>query len=154
MQIDSTANSLTLYRGATDAYWNWWYAYGEQHRVFEVKFMAKIAISKETIVVLVVVAVLIAGGVSAGVTMMTAGPQGPKGDKGDTGATGSIGSQGPKGDTGARGATGATGTTGATGATGPMGATGPAGLGVTPGSFVAAAYDSGWVNITSWQDKI
>jgi hypothetical protein len=38
--------------------------------------MAKIAIAKGTIVVLIVVAVLVAGGVSAGVTMMIAGPQG------------------------------------------------------------------------------
>ena len=26
---------------------------------------------------------------------------------------------------------------------------GPAGLGVTPGSLVAPAYDSGWINITN-----
>ena len=45
--------------------------------------MAKIAIAKGTIVVLIVVAVLVAGGVSAGVTMMSVGPQGLKGDKGD-----------------------------------------------------------------------
>ena len=111
--------------------------------------MAKIAIAKGTIVVLIVIAVLVAGGVSAGVTMMTAGPQGPKGDKGDTGATGATGAQGPKGDTGARGAAGATGATGGTGATGATGATGPTGLGVTPGSLVTPAYDSGWINITS-----
>lgn len=114
--------------------------------------MAKIAIAKGTIVVLIVVAVLVAGGVSAGVTMMTAGPLGPKGDIGDTGATGVTGPQGPKGDTGQRGATGPAGSTGATGAPGATGATGPqgpAGLGVTPGSLVTPAYDSGWVNITT-----
>ena len=86
---------------------------------------------------------------------MSVGPQGLKGDKGDTGAigaTGATGLQGPKGDSGARGAAGAAGSSGATGATGAAGATGatgPAGLGVTPGSLVAPAYDSGWVNITS-----
>ena len=108
--------------------------------------MAKIAIAKGTIVVLIVVVVLIAGGVSAGVTMMSVGPQGSKGDKGDTGVTGATGPQGPKGDTGATGATGAVGATGATGATG---ANGPAGIGVSPGSLVTPAYDSGWVNITN-----
>jgi len=108
--------------------------------------MAKIAIAKGTMVVFIVVAVLIAGGVSAGVTMMSVGPQGPKGDTGATGATGVTGPQGLKGETGARGATGAIGAPGATGATGPQG---PAGLGVTPGSLVTPAYDSGWVNITS-----
>ncbi len=121
-------------------------------KISEAKFMAKIAIAKGTIVVLIIVAVLVAGGVSAGVTMMTAGPIGPKGDKGDTGTTGTTGPQGPNGDTGARGPTGATGATGATGSTGATGATGPqgpAGLGVTPGSLVTPAYDSGWVNITT-----
>ena len=83
---------------------------------------------------------------------MSVGPQGIKGDKGDTGATGAAGLQGSKGDTGTKGATGAAGANGATGApgaTGAAGASGPAGLGVTPGSLVAPAYDSGWVNITS-----
>jgi hypothetical protein len=111
--------------------------------------MAKIAIAKGTLVVLIVVVIMVAGGVSAGVTMMTAGPQGPKGDRGDTGVTGATGTQGPKGDTGERGPTGATGSAGAAGATGVTGAIGPAGLGVTPGSLVSPAYDSGWVNITS-----
>jgi predicted secreted protein len=121
-------------------------------KVSEVKFMAKIAIAKGTIVVLIIVAVLVAGGVSAGVTLMSVGPQGSNGDTGDTGAAGATGLQGPKGDTGAKGgtgATGATGTTGVTGATGATGSTGSAGLGVSPGSLVTAAYDSGWVNITS-----
>jgi hypothetical protein len=120
-----------------------------QNKVSEEKFVAKIAVAKGTIVVLIVIAVLVAGGVSAGVTMMSVGPLGPKGDKGDTGAAGTIGPQGPKGDTGVKGATGAAGATGATGATGSTGSTGPAGLGVAPGSLVTPAFDSGWVNITS-----
>ena len=53
--------------------------------------MAKIAIAKGTIVVLILVAVLVAGGVSAGVLSMSVSPQGMKGDKGDTGATGATG---------------------------------------------------------------
>jgi ABC-type Na+ efflux pump permease subunit len=52
--------------------------------------MAKIAIAKGTIVVFIVVAVLVAGGVSAGVTMMSVGPQGPKGDTGATGKSASM----------------------------------------------------------------
>ena len=87
--------------------------------------MAKIAIAKGTIVVLILVVVLVAGGVSAGVSLMSVSPEGLKRDKSDTGATG------------------------ATGAAGATGATGPAGLGVTPGSLVTPAYDSGWVNITT-----
>jgi hypothetical protein len=53
--------------------------------------------------------VLVAGGVSVGVTMMSVGPQGQKGDTGDKGAAGATGPQGLKGDTGERGATGSTG---------------------------------------------
>ena len=111
--------------------------------------MSKIAIAKGTLFVVIIVVILVAGGVSAGITMMSVGTQVTKGDKGDTGATGATGPQGLKGDPGARGTNGATGATGAAGATGATGPQGPAGLGVTPGSLVAPAYDSGWVNITT-----
>jgi hypothetical protein len=111
--------------------------------------MSKIAIAKGTLFVVIILAILVAGAVSAGITMMSVGTQVTKGDKGDTGATGATGPQGPKGDSGARGLTGATGATGAPGATGAIGATGPAGLGVNLGSLVTPAYDSGWINITS-----
>ena len=86
--------------------------------------MAKVAIAKGPLIVIVIVAVLVAGGVSAGVTMLSVGPQGPKGETGDTGATGA---QGPKGDSGETGATGPAGPTGAPGATGPAGLTGSTG---------------------------
>jgi hypothetical protein len=95
----------------------------------------------------IVIAILVASAISIGASsQLLLGPQGPKGDKGDTGAPGATGAQGPKGDTGATGPTGPAGATGAAGATGPQG---PAGLGVTPGSLVTPAYDSGWVNITT-----
>ena len=48
--------------------------------------MANIVIAKGTLIVVVLVAVLIAGGVSAGLTTLITGPQGPKGDTGATGA--------------------------------------------------------------------
>jgi hypothetical protein len=89
--------------------------------------MSKIAIAKGTLVVIIIVAVLVAGGVSAGISVMSVGPAGPKGDIGATGATGAAGAQGPKGDTGATGATGPAGT-GATGPAGSTGATGAAGV--------------------------
>ena len=95
-------------------------------------------------IAVIIIAVLFASGISfVGSSYFSAGQMGLKGDKGDTGAAGITGAQGLKGDTGA---TGPTGPTAATGATGPQG---PAGLGVTPGSLVNPAYDSGWINITS-----
>jgi hypothetical protein len=91
--------------------------------------MMKMAISKEALVIVLFLTIVVAGIVSAGVSTILAGvSQGPKGDKGETGATGAAG---PKGDTGAAGATGATGpagATGATGATGPQGIQGPPGI--------------------------
>ena len=95
--------------------------------------MSKIAIAKGTLLIVIIVAVLVAGGVSAGISIMTVGQTGLKGDKGDTGATGATGAQGPKGDTGATGATGATGPAGANGATGATGAQGIQGIQGPPG---------------------
>jgi len=93
--------------------------------------MAKIAISKATLGIVLLITIVISGIVSAAVsTQLRTGSQGLKGDKGDTGATGSTGATGPKGDPGSAGATGAAGvagTAGATGATGSQGAQGPPG---------------------------
>jgi hypothetical protein len=87
--------------------------------------MKRIAISKATLVIMLVLTITVSGIVSAVVaTQLFIAPQAEKGDKGDTGAMGTIGPQGPKGDTGA---TGATGSAGATGATGPSGLQGPKG---------------------------
>ena len=93
--------------------------------------MQKIAISKTIIAIVLVLAIVVSGIVSATVsTQLAIGPQGPKGDKGDTGTTGATGATGP---TGATGATGATGPAGPTGATGATGATGPQGIQGIPG---------------------
>ena len=93
--------------------------------------MAKIAISKATLGIILLLTIVISGIVSAAVsTQLATGSQGPKGDKGETGATGSTGATGPKGDPGSPGATGATGATGTAGATG---ATGAQGIQGTPG---------------------
>ena len=92
--------------------------------------MSKLSIAKGTLIVVIIVAVLVAGGVSAGIMVMSACSQGLKGDTGATGATGATGPQGPKGDAGAIGPTGPAGIAGSvgpTGVTGAMGATGPAG---------------------------
>jgi hypothetical protein len=112
--------------------------------------MQKMALTRGVFVVGLIVAILVASAISAGLSFQLAlGPQGPKGDKGDTGATGATGAIGPQGATGATGATGPAGANGANGATGATGPQGPAGLGVTPGYLVAPAYDSGWVDITT-----
>jgi hypothetical protein len=102
--------------------------------------MQKIEISKGSLIIVIVVAILVSGAVSAGVsTQLAVGPQGPAGPKGDTGATGPAGL---KGDTGATGPQGPKGDTGATGPQGPTGAQGQQ-VPYTPD------YDSGWLNITS-----
>jgi hypothetical protein len=90
--------------------------------------MSKIAISKATLGIVLLLTIVISGIVSAAVsTQLATGPEGSKGDKGDTGATGAIGATGPKGDTGSAGANGAAGATGTTGATGAQGIQGPPG---------------------------
>jgi len=112
---------------------------------FEVNIVSKIAIAKGTLIIVILLAVIISGAVSAGVSMMAANSPSSQGTTGATGATGPQGSpgpQGPKGDpgatgpagTGAVGATGATGATGAAGSTGLSGATGPAGPTGTTGA--------------------
>ena len=118
--------------------------------------MEKIALTKGTLAVVILIAVIASAAVSGGVsTMLVAGPQGLTGQKGETRPQGAQGATGPQGAAGAAGATGTAGATGAAGPAGPAGATGatgpqgPAGLGVTPGSLVAPAYDSGWMNIMS-----
>jgi hypothetical protein len=111
--------------------------------------MLKLAIGKNVLFVIIIITVLIAGGVSAGVSVLSSGPAGPKGDKGATGsvgATGAPGEAGPKGDKGATGQIGATGApgpagpkgdTGATGSVGATGATGPAGASGATGAIGA-----------------
>ncbi len=99
----------------------------QQYRIV-VKKMAKIALSKATLGIVLLLTILISGVVSAIIsTQLATGSQGPKGDKGDTGATGATGTIGPKGDPGATGATGPAGSIGATGPAGATGATGPTG---------------------------
>jgi hypothetical protein len=111
------------------------------------KIHLKITIAKGTLIIVIIIAVLVSGGVSAGITMMSAGSQGPKGEPG---ATGSVGPPGPTGANGATGAAGSQGTQGVTGATGATGATGPAGTQVPPGPQgpYLPDYDSGWVDIS------
>jgi hypothetical protein len=87
--------------------------------------MAKVAIEKSTLIIVVLITALVAGGVSAGVSTyavnVAGGATGLQGPKGDTGATGAQGIAGPKGDTGATGPEGPAGATGATGPAGPQG---------------------------------
>ncbi|HCW06269.1 MAG TPA: hypothetical protein DGG95_02770, partial [Cytophagales bacterium] len=90
--------------------------------------MKRIAISKATLIIVLVLTVAVSGIVSAVVSnQLSIASQAQKGDKGDTGATGTVGPQGPKGDTGATGATGVTGATGPAGSQGPKGETGAIG---------------------------
>jgi hypothetical protein len=108
--------------------------------------MAKIAISKTTLITVLILTIVVSGLVSAGVsTQLSIGKQGPKGD------TGATGQQGPKGDAGATGATGATGSAGsngAAGATGATGSTGPQGTQGIPGITVVNSTSTNSVSAT------
>ena len=96
--------------------------------------MAKIAISKATFSIVLLLTIVVSGIVSAAIsTQLATGSQGPKGDKGDTGTTGSTGATGPKGDPGSAGAAGVTGATGSAGTAGSTGATGAQGIQGPPG---------------------
>ncbi len=88
------------------------------------------------------IALMLVGGFTGGLTAMYVSPSyfhGPAGAAGSTGPTGpvgptgSTGATGPIGPTGTTGPAGATGTTGPAGPTGPSGATGPSGPSGPPG---------------------
>jgi len=86
--------------------------------------MAAASITMSKFIAGLIITILVASGISAGIAVSTqlitgpVGPQGPEGPQGETG---------PQGPTGPTGATGAAGATGATGATGPQGSQGPQG---------------------------
>ena len=117
--------------------------------------MAAVSITMGKFIAGIVIAILAASAVSAGVSMLIAGPQGPEGPQGDTGPQGPQGEQGEAGETGFAGATGPAGSTGSTGATGTAGPQGPRGFGapqrgnisvsfsevVPPSSVDSVAYD-------------
>ncbi len=90
--------------------------------------MSNVSIAKGTLVIVIVLAVVSAGIVSAGVSMAlnpsSPGTTGPQGAKGDTGATGATGATGTTGATGPKGDTGNTGAQGIQGVAGPQGAAG------------------------------
>lgn len=84
--------------------------------------MEKTALTKGTLIVAMIIAILAASAISVGLsTQLAAGPQGPKGDKGDTGQQGQTGPVGATGDTGPAGSIGATGPQGLQGPQGPRG---------------------------------
>jgi hypothetical protein len=107
------------------------------------EILEKIALSRGTLAILLVITIVVAGVVSAGVTTLSIGSQGLAGPQGQAGEQGATGPQGPKGDTGGAGATGATGSAGSTGSAGAAGSTGASG----PQGPYLPDYDSGWVNI-------
>ena len=105
--------------------------------------MSKINFRSAEFLAILIIAIIAASAISAGVSMQYA--LGPKGDKGETGAQGTTGATGANGATGPKGATGATGASGATGATGATGITGPVG----PQGPYTPDYDSGWIDISN-----
>jgi len=110
------------------------------------EYKSLVGISRTTLILGIVIAVLASSIISAAVSMELA-----KGPKGDTGEQGTTGPQGPEGEQGPQGEQGLQGPIGPQGETGPQGEQGPQG---TPGVCTyenfsgwlpRPAYDSGWV---------
>jgi hypothetical protein len=105
--------------------------------------MERMGLTKSIFAVGLIVAVLFAVVISAGVSsQFSLNPQSLKGDKGDTGVQGLTGATGATGATGPQGPKGDAGATGATGAAGPTGLAGPRGP-------FSPDYDSGWVDASN-----
>jgi hypothetical protein len=91
-----------------------------------------------------IITILIASTISAGIavsTQLITGPRGPQGEKGEQGP------QGPQGEQGETGPAGSAGAAGATGATGPQGPAGVYTIANMTGWMPAPAYDSGWIEL-------
>jgi len=89
--------------------------------------MAATSITMSKFIAGLIITILIASTISAGIavsTQLITGPRGPQGEKGETGPQGPQGLQGEQGEKGSAGPAGATGATGATGSQGPAGANG------------------------------
>jgi hypothetical protein len=89
--------------------------------------MAAASITMSKFIAGLIITILIASSISAGIavsTQLITGPRGPQGEKGETGPQGPQGLQGEQGEKGSAGPAGATGATGATGSQGPAGADG------------------------------
>ena len=84
--------------------------------------MAAAYITMSKFIAGLIITILIASGISAGIAVSTQLITGPRGPQGETGPEGPAGPQGPAGDTGPAG------TAGAAGAAGPQGPQGPAGV--------------------------
>jgi hypothetical protein len=100
--------------------------------------MAAASITMSKFIAGLIITILIASTISAGIavsTQLITGPRGPQGEKGETGPQGLQGEQGEKGSAGPAGATGATGATGSQGPAGANGATWRNGTGVPSSSL-------------------
>jgi hypothetical protein len=100
--------------------------------------MAAASITMSKFIAGLIITILIASTISAGIavsTQLITGPRGPQGEKGEQGAQGSQGEQGETGPAGSAGAAGATGATGSQGPAGVNGATWLNGTGVPSSSL-------------------
>jgi hypothetical protein len=100
--------------------------------------MAATSITMSKFIAGLIITILIASTISAGIavsTQLITGPRGPQGEKGETGQQGPQGLQGEQGEKGPAGPAGATGATGPQGPTGANGATWRNGTGVPSSSL-------------------
>ncbi len=100
--------------------------------------MAATSITMSKFVAGLIITILVASAISAGIavsTQLITGPRGPQGETGETGPQGPAGPQGEKGETGDRGPAGDTGPAGPQGPAGVNGATWWNGTGVPSSSL-------------------
>jgi hypothetical protein len=106
--------------------------------------MAAASITMSKFIAGLIITILVASAISAGIavsTQLITGPKGPQGETGPQGPEGPQGPQGEQGDTGPQGATGPAGATGPVGTTGPQGPQGEQGVGFEPtGNISVSAF--------------
>jgi hypothetical protein len=106
--------------------------------------MAATSVTMNKFIAGLIITILVASAISAGIavsTQLITGPQGPQGEQGETGATGPRGATGPAGPQGETGLAGPQGEQGLEGPQGPQGPQGERGIGFEPtGNISVSAF--------------
>jgi hypothetical protein len=103
--------------------------------------MAQAGLTTGKFIAGLIITILVASAISAGIAVSTQLITGPQGPQGETGPQGPEGPQGPQGEQGEKGAIGPEGPTGARGPQGPAGPQGEQGIGFAPqGNISVSAF--------------
>jgi len=103
--------------------------------------MTQVGLTTGKFIAGLIITILVASAISAGIAVSTQLITGPRGPQGETGPQGPEGPQGPQGEQGEKGAIGPEGPTGARGPQGPAGPQGEQGIGFAPqGNISVSAF--------------